>query len=228
MKIGKHKIRVNAVSRGLQLDDEYPRATGKEKAKKPTADIMPLLRWLDPKNDVASTVMYLVGDDSRDMTGTTIFVDGAQSIVRPRMRAYMYHITPDYDLHVPEVAPRPFDPFSTEFSMSIDTFQAPCLGPSSLHVASTARSSSINETKRPSKKMKVLAHKPPSIATPDAPTSTAPRKESPAPAASRKEAPTPTAPHKEAPLEVPCKRGSNRRRDKIVSRPRPMRDLYRV
>ncbi|RWW11554.1 hypothetical protein GW17_00024831 [Ensete ventricosum] len=87
MEIGKHKIRVNAVSRGLQLDDEYPRATGKEKAEKPTADIMPLLRWLDPKNDVASTVMYLVGDDSRDMTGTTIFVDGAQSIVRPRMRA---------------------------------------------------------------------------------------------------------------------------------------------
>ncbi|KAJ8492293.1 hypothetical protein OPV22_014014 [Ensete ventricosum] len=87
MEIGKHKIRVNAVSRGLQLDDEYPRAMGKEKAEKPTADIMPLLRWLDPKNDVASTVMYLVGDDSRDMTGTTIFVDGAQSIVRPRMRA---------------------------------------------------------------------------------------------------------------------------------------------
>lgn len=89
MEIGKHKIRVNAVARGLQLDDEYPRAMGKEKAEKSTADIMPLLRWLDPKNDVASTVMYLVGDDSRYMTGTTIFVDGAQSIVRPRMRAYM-------------------------------------------------------------------------------------------------------------------------------------------
>ncbi|URE40313.1 short chain dehydrogenase [Musa troglodytarum] len=89
LEIGKHKIRVNAVARGLQLDDEYPLAMGKEKAEKSTADIMPLLRWLDPKNDVGSTVMYLVGDDSCYMTGTTIFVDGAQSIVRPRMRAYM-------------------------------------------------------------------------------------------------------------------------------------------
>ncbi|CAD5164450.1 uncharacterized protein LOC103994874 [Musa acuminata AAA Group] len=88
-EIGKHKIRVNAVARGLQLDDEYPRAMGKEKAEKSIADIMPLLRWLDPKNDVASTVTYMVGDDCRYMTGTTIFVDGAQSIVRPRMRAYM-------------------------------------------------------------------------------------------------------------------------------------------
>ncbi|URE40318.1 short chain dehydrogenase [Musa troglodytarum] len=55
LEIGKHKIRVNAVARGLQLDDEYPLAMGKEKAEKSTADIMPLLRWLDPKNDVGST-----------------------------------------------------------------------------------------------------------------------------------------------------------------------------
>ncbi|KAJ8499992.1 hypothetical protein OPV22_010544 [Ensete ventricosum] len=89
MEIGKYKIRVNAVARGLHLDDEYPRSVGKEKAEKSTADIMPLMRWLDPKNDLASTVLYLVGDDSRYMTGTTIFVDGAQSIVRPRMRSYM-------------------------------------------------------------------------------------------------------------------------------------------
>ncbi|URE40310.1 short chain dehydrogenase [Musa troglodytarum] len=56
LEIGKHKIRVNAVARGLQLDDEYPLAMGKEKAEKSTADIMPLLRWLDPKNDVGSTI----------------------------------------------------------------------------------------------------------------------------------------------------------------------------
>lgn len=89
MEIGKYKIRVNAVARGLHLDDEYPRSVGKERAEKSTADIMPLMRWLDPKNDLASTVIYLVGDDSRYMTGTTIFVDGAQSIVRPRMRSYI-------------------------------------------------------------------------------------------------------------------------------------------
>nr|CDM86798.1 unnamed protein product [Triticum aestivum] len=43
--------------------------------------VMPLRRWLDPGKDLASTVLYLVGDDSRFMTGTTIYVDGAQSIV---------------------------------------------------------------------------------------------------------------------------------------------------
>ncbi|KAG6526331.1 3-oxoacyl-[acyl-carrier-protein] reductase FabG-like [Zingiber officinale] len=89
LEVGKYNIRVNAVARGLHLDDEYPRSVGKDKAEKSTADVMPLLRWLDPKNDLASTVMYLVGDDSRYMTGTTIFVDGAQSIVRPRMRSFM-------------------------------------------------------------------------------------------------------------------------------------------
>lgn len=89
MEIGKYKIRVNAIARGLHLGDGYPLSEGKEKAEKYTMDVMPLLRWLDPKNDLASTVLYLVGDESRYMTGTTIFVDGAQSIVRPRIRSYI-------------------------------------------------------------------------------------------------------------------------------------------
>ncbi|KAJ3683557.1 hypothetical protein LUZ60_013784 [Juncus effusus] len=89
MEIGKHKIRVNAIARGLHLGDNYPQNIGIEKAEKSTGDVMPLKRWLDPKNDLASTVLYLIGDESRYMTGTTIFVDGAQSIVRPRMRAFM-------------------------------------------------------------------------------------------------------------------------------------------
>ncbi|KAJ0988837.1 hypothetical protein J5N97_007193 [Dioscorea zingiberensis] len=89
LEIGKHNIRVNAIARGLHLGDAYPMSIGRDKAESSTADAMPLQRWLDPKNDLASTVIYLVGDDSRYMTGTTIFVDGAQSIVRPRMRSYM-------------------------------------------------------------------------------------------------------------------------------------------
>jgi enoyl-[acyl-carrier-protein] reductase (NADH) len=44
---------------------------------------------LDPEKDLTSTVLYLISDDSRFMTGTTIYVDGAQSIVRPRMRSFM-------------------------------------------------------------------------------------------------------------------------------------------
>lgn len=89
MELGKHKIRVNAVCRGLHVRDKFPMSVGKEKAEKATAEVMPLRRWLDPKKDLASTVLYLIGDESRYMTGTTIFVDGAQSIVRPRMRSFM-------------------------------------------------------------------------------------------------------------------------------------------
>ncbi|KAK1270228.1 Short-chain dehydrogenase reductase 3c [Acorus gramineus] len=89
LEVGKHKIRVNGVARGLHIDDKYPLSVGKERAESHMKDVMPLQRWLDPKNDVASTVIYLISDDSRYMTGTTIFVDGGQSIVRPRMRSYM-------------------------------------------------------------------------------------------------------------------------------------------
>lgn len=89
MELGKHKIRVNAACRGLHLQDKFPVSVGKEKAEKATAEVMPLRRWLDPEKDLASTVLYLVGDESRYMTGTTIFVDGAQSIVRPRLRSFM-------------------------------------------------------------------------------------------------------------------------------------------
>ncbi|GMI67485.1 hypothetical protein like AT3G01980 [Hibiscus trionum] len=89
LEIGKHKIRVNAIARGLHLDDEYPRSVGQDRAKKLVGRAAPLQRWLDVKNDLASTVVYLVGDGSRYMTGTTIYVDGAQSMVRPRMKSYM-------------------------------------------------------------------------------------------------------------------------------------------
>ncbi|KDP46262.1 hypothetical protein JCGZ_10102 [Jatropha curcas] len=89
MEIGKHKIRVNAIARGLHLEDEFPKSVGKERAEKLVKDAVPLQRWLDARNDVASTVIYLVSDSSRYMTGTTIFVDGAQSLSRPRMRSFM-------------------------------------------------------------------------------------------------------------------------------------------
>ncbi|KAK8943421.1 Short-chain dehydrogenase reductase 5 [Platanthera guangdongensis] len=89
LEVGKHNIRVNGIARGLHLDDSYPISMGKERAKKMTEVVMPLRRWLDPEKDLASTVLYLIGDDSRYMTGTTIFVDGAQSMVRPRIRSFM-------------------------------------------------------------------------------------------------------------------------------------------
>ncbi|XP_020581139.1 L-xylulose reductase-like [Phalaenopsis equestris] len=89
LELGKHSIRVNGIARGLHLDDGYPVSVGRERAEKMTADVMPLGRWLDPQKDLASTVLYLISDDSRYMTGTTIFVDGAQSMVRARMRSFI-------------------------------------------------------------------------------------------------------------------------------------------
>ncbi|KAJ9152705.1 hypothetical protein P3X46_026240 [Hevea brasiliensis] len=89
MEIGKYKIRVNAIARGLHLQDEYPLAVGKERAEKLVTEVAPLQRWLDARNDLASTVIYLISDGSLYMTGTTIFVDGGQSLSRPRMRSFM-------------------------------------------------------------------------------------------------------------------------------------------
>ncbi|MBA0781617.1 hypothetical protein Gotri_002524 [Gossypium trilobum] len=89
LEIGKHNIRVNAIARGLHLEDEFPKSVGKDRAEKLVKEAAPLQRWLDVKKDLASTVIYLISDGSRYMTGTTIFVDGAQSIVRPRMRSYI-------------------------------------------------------------------------------------------------------------------------------------------
>lgn len=89
LEIGKHQIRVNAIARGLHLEDEFPLSVGKERAEKLVNEANPLRRWLDVENDIASTIIYLISDGSRYMTGTTIFVDGGQSLVRPRMRSYM-------------------------------------------------------------------------------------------------------------------------------------------
>ncbi|CAL9014853.1 hypothetical protein PRUPE_3G308300 [Prunus persica] len=89
LEIGRYQIRVNAIARGLHLEDEYPMFVGMERAKKLVKEAAPLERWLDVKNDLASTVIYLISDGSKYMTGTTIFVDGAQSLTRPRMRSYM-------------------------------------------------------------------------------------------------------------------------------------------
>lgn len=89
MDIGKYQIRVNAIARGLHINDEFPLSVGKERAEKMVKEAAPLHRWLDVKSDLSSTVLYLISDGSRYMTGTTIYVDGAQSLVRPRLKSYM-------------------------------------------------------------------------------------------------------------------------------------------
>jgi len=89
MELGKYKIRVNAVARGLHKSDAFIKTVSEEKQQKSVKDIVPLQRWLDVQNDLTSMVSYLVSDDSSFTTGIVIFVDGGQSIVRPRMRSYM-------------------------------------------------------------------------------------------------------------------------------------------
>ncbi|KAF9663542.1 hypothetical protein SADUNF_Sadunf17G0062200 [Salix dunnii] len=89
LEMGRYKIRVNAIARGLHLEDAYPLSEGKERAEKLVKEVVPMQRWLDVKKDIASTVIYLISDGSRYMTGTTIFLDGGQSLTRPRMRSYM-------------------------------------------------------------------------------------------------------------------------------------------
>lgn len=89
LELGKYHIRVNEISRGLHLGDEYPKAVGIGRAEQLVKDVVPLSRWLDIKKDLTSTVIYLISDGSQFMTGSTIFVDGGQSLTRPRMRSYM-------------------------------------------------------------------------------------------------------------------------------------------
>ncbi|KAJ6290129.1 hypothetical protein OIU78_025949 [Salix suchowensis] len=88
-EMGRYKIRVNAIARGLHLEDAYPVSEGKERAEKLVKEVVPMQRWLDVKKDIASTIIYLICDGSRYMTGTTIFLDGGQSLTRPRMRSYI-------------------------------------------------------------------------------------------------------------------------------------------
>ncbi|KAF7801731.1 levodione reductase [Senna tora] len=89
MELGKYEIRVNAIARGLHLNDKFPLSVGRERAEKMVKEAAPLQRWLDVKEDLASTVIYLISDGSSFMTGTTIYVDGVQSVTRPRMRSFM-------------------------------------------------------------------------------------------------------------------------------------------
>ncbi|KAK4392859.1 putative WRKY transcription factor 75 [Sesamum angolense] len=65
LEIGKYQIRVNAIARGLHLDDEFPVSVGKERAQKLVNEATPLHRWLDVQNDLASTVIYLISDGAR-------------------------------------------------------------------------------------------------------------------------------------------------------------------
>ncbi|XP_028771373.1 uncharacterized protein LOC114728621 [Neltuma alba] len=89
MELGKYQIRINAIARGLHMLDKFLLHVGRERTEILVKEAAPLGRWLDVEKDLASTIIYLISDGSSFMTGTTIFVDGAQSLSRPRMRSFM-------------------------------------------------------------------------------------------------------------------------------------------
>jgi hypothetical protein len=68
MEFGKYNIRVNVICWGLHLRDKFPISVNGK--------------------GLLSMVLYLVGDESCFLTGTTIYVDGVHSIVRPHMRSF--------------------------------------------------------------------------------------------------------------------------------------------
>lgn len=89
MELGKYKIRVNAIARGLTDSDAMLKPLSNDVRKKEGERVVPLRRWLDVKSDLTAMLLYLAGESSSFITGTVVFVDGGQSLVRPRMRSYL-------------------------------------------------------------------------------------------------------------------------------------------
>ena len=89
MELGKYKIRVNAIARGLVDSDTLLKPLDNELLRKEGERIVPLRRWGDKTRDLTSMILYLGGDMSSFMTGTVIFVDGGQSLVRSRMKSFL-------------------------------------------------------------------------------------------------------------------------------------------
>eukprot|EP00250_Pteridium_aquilinum_P007616 c17287_g1_i1 orf=64-945(+) len=89
LELGKHKIRVNAIARGLYESDVFLESLSNEALEKEGKRLVPLGRWVDKENDLTSMILYLAADASSFITGTVVFVDGGQSLVRPRMRSFL-------------------------------------------------------------------------------------------------------------------------------------------
>ncbi|KAH7284581.1 hypothetical protein KP509_34G060800 [Ceratopteris richardii] len=89
LELGKYKIRVNAVARGLHESDALLSILTKEALEGEGKRIVPSGRWLNKESDLTSMILYLASDVSSFVTGTVVFVDGGQSLVRPRMRSFL-------------------------------------------------------------------------------------------------------------------------------------------
>jgi NAD(P)-dependent dehydrogenase (short-subunit alcohol dehydrogenase family) len=88
VELGRHRIRVNAVCPGAietEIDDNTSHRNAEAAAwpaEFPAGDIPLTGRTPGRPEDVAEAILYLASDAARHVTGTTLFVDGAQSLVR--------------------------------------------------------------------------------------------------------------------------------------------------
>jgi enoyl-[acyl-carrier protein] reductase III len=79
-ELGPRGIRVNVVSAGAVDTDALKHFPNREELLASTLAKTPLRRILEP-DDVAQSVLFLVSDLSRMVTGSTLFVDGGYNIV---------------------------------------------------------------------------------------------------------------------------------------------------
>ncbi|RWW69627.1 hypothetical protein BHE74_00022769 [Ensete ventricosum] len=138
-----------------------------------------------------------------------------------------YFISDEYDLHVPEVDQRLFDPFSNGFVLSVDALEAGLrfpLHPLVVYAFTTGGAFrgwgfGLKWTGRD------VDNSPPFLTKDEVEqvTKVLVSKDTP-----RKDALPAAAPKMATPTEAPRWEGSSRWRDKAVSRPWSIRDLYRV
>jgi NAD(P)-dependent dehydrogenase (short-subunit alcohol dehydrogenase family) len=88
LELGKHKIRVNAVCPGAidtNINENTTVRSEKDTAvpvKFPKGDIPITGGKAGESNDVADVILFLASDRSRHVTGTPVFVDGGQGLLR--------------------------------------------------------------------------------------------------------------------------------------------------
>jgi NAD(P)-dependent dehydrogenase (short-subunit alcohol dehydrogenase family) len=79
---GRDSIRCNAVAPGLVMSDTTRAALSERELAKYAAERA--LPWASDPKDIAATVVWLLGDESRCITGQTIVVDSGIMARRPR------------------------------------------------------------------------------------------------------------------------------------------------
>jgi NAD(P)-dependent dehydrogenase (short-subunit alcohol dehydrogenase family) len=88
LELGRHRIRVNAVCPGAietSINDNT-KVRGKEETavpvEYPAGDIPITGGRSGESEDVASVILFLASDQSRHVTGTPVYIDGGQSLLR--------------------------------------------------------------------------------------------------------------------------------------------------